>query len=88
MVKELTEEQVQRHKPMLIQLRDQLDLHVEEDEDEALKQYILDEWGTCKMMRSKIDKEGKDYFYKRVPVSWDTYNWFCDSNKCHCGKCK
>lgn len=62
-----------------------------DNEMKTLKTYILDEWGNCDNLRSKIENEGTGYFYSEytsVPVSWDIYNEFCENeDDCFCGTC-
>lgn len=63
----------------------------EENSEETLKQYILDNWKNCKRLRTKIEWEGRDYFYDSyttVPVSWETYSQFARSDDCVCGECE
>ena len=63
------------------------------DELIVLQEYIVNKWGTCQGLRRKISNEGIGYFYNdytKVPVSWDLYSRFVDSNSdlCYCGNCE
>ena len=53
----------------------------------VFQKYIVNKWGTCQGLRRKISNEGIGYFYNdytKVPVSWELYSEFADSNVCYC----
>lgn len=90
----LTDNDVENNKEILQNIQETLRKKLkeeEQDEDEILKQYILDEWENCDGLRGKIDWEGLDYFYNSytsVPVSWETYSNFARSVDCICDNCE
>ena len=58
---------------------------------EKLVKFIRSEYGTCENMREKIQNEGTEYFYNSyttVPVSYEDYMAFANSEECYCGWCE
>lgn len=56
-----------------------------------LADYIKNEWENCEIFRIKIYSEGDSYFYfnyTTVPVPWNVFKSFSNSDDCWCGNCE
>jgi hypothetical protein len=85
--------ELKKHKTLLEQLRNSLDILLEEEQDYTdncvLRDYIDHNWKSCHELRKYIANVGLRHSYANFPsaVSWAKYREFVDNgNTCYCSK--